>query len=73
MSDSSSNHPLKKWRLGKGLTLDAAAAMVGTTRPVWYNWEKGRRRPGANFMARLRDVTGLSADIFYPDTERNAA
>ncbi len=47
--------------------------MVGTTRPVWYNWEKGRRRPGANFMARLRDVTGLSADIFYPDTERNAA
>lgn len=39
-------HPLRKWRLDEGYTLDAAAAGVDTVRSTWYDWETGRRLPG---------------------------
>jgi len=73
MADTVKTHPLEKWRKSKGLTLDAAAVMVGTTRPVWYNWEKGRRRPAADFIPKLRALTGLSADTFFPDDPESKA
>jgi hypothetical protein len=67
MGHTVAEHPLKKWRKSKGYTLEQAAKMVGTSRPVWYDWERGRRRPSAMFMPKLRDLTGISADIFYSD------
>lgn len=61
------------WRETKGLTLEDAAKMVGTTRQVWSAWELGRRRPDATFMPKVRQVTGLSADVFFPDVQQRDA
>jgi transcriptional regulator with XRE-family HTH domain len=67
MAHSTITHPLKKWRLSKGLTLAEAAARVGTSRQVWHAWEIGRRRPHPRFMLELRKMTGgaISADDFF--------
>jgi hypothetical protein len=48
-------HPLRAWREGQlpKLTLDAAAAAVGTVRQVWRDWEIGRRIPSARFMTAI--------------------
>ena len=72
------NHPLRKWRQHNNLTLEAAAACVGTVRQVWSDWERGRRRPGPKYMPRLREFTQgeITADVFYPaeaDVPRKAA
>ncbi len=65
---------LKKWRISEGLTLQEAADRVGTSRQVWSDWERGRRRPGTNFMAKVRETTrgAVTADMFFP-SERKAA
>lgn len=63
-------HPLRQWRISKGLTLQAAAALVGTSRHVWSDWERERRRPDRFFMPKVRAATGLSADVFYPDLDQ---
>lgn len=68
-------HPLRKWRLGQAprLTLDAAAALVGTVRAVWYDWEIGRRIPDRTFMPRIYRATRgeVTPTDFYdlPDLE----
>lgn len=48
-------HPLRNWREGQlpKLTLDAAAAAVGTVRQVWRDWEIGRRIPSPRFMTAI--------------------
>jgi hypothetical protein len=48
-------HPLRAWRERQlpRLTLDAAAAAVGTVRQVWFDWERGRRIPSARFMTAI--------------------
>jgi len=74
MNGTLSEHPLRKWRKSKGLTLEAAAAKVGTSRHVWSDWERGRRTPSKEFMPRVRELTGgiVSADHFFP-SEKQAA
>lgn len=59
---------LREWRIGKGLTLDAAASAAGTVRQVWYDWETGRRRPGADALQRIFLVTDgeVEPNDFYP-------
>lgn len=39
------------------LTLDAAAAAVGTVRQVWRDWEISRRIPSPRFMTAIWRVT----------------
>jgi transcriptional regulator with XRE-family HTH domain len=73
MVKTNDTHPLRKWRKSKGLTQGECATAIGTTKHVWCDWERGRRRPGPALMPRLRDYTGCSADIFYPDTQEGAA
>ncbi len=67
MEQQQPDHPLRQWREAQRLTLDEAAAGVGTTRPVWWSWEKGGRIPSPQFMARLKEFTGgaVKADDFY--------
>ena len=74
MERASNEHPLRKWRKSKGLTLEAAAEKVGTSRHVWSDWERGRRRPSPSFMPRVRALTGgaVTADHFFPN-EKEAA
>ena len=76
MIDGRTEHPLREWRKSKGLTLEQAASRVGTSRQVWSDWERCRRRPGPLFMPLVREATGLPADIFFPAStqpERAAA
>ncbi|QVM82954.1 helix-turn-helix domain-containing protein [Novosphingobium decolorationis] len=68
MTQSPKLHPLRKWRKAKGWTLEQCANAVGTSRHVWSDWERGRRRPNNNFMPKVRELTGgeVSADDFFP-------
>lgn len=68
MAQSNIPHPLRQWRISKGLTLEHCAAAVGTSRPVWHAWETGKRCPDRNFMPRVREFTGgeIGADAFFP-------
>jgi transcriptional regulator with XRE-family HTH domain len=70
MTRKAPDHPLRKWRKIKGYTLEEAATLVGTSRQVWSDWERGRHRPGTLLMPKVRAVTGLSADIFYAAAPR---
>lgn len=67
-------HPLRKWRKSKGLTLQECAAAVGTSRMVWSDWERWRRRPNKQFMPRVRALTGgvVTADDFFPSIDEAA-
>lgn len=65
MGRTPSEHPLKSWRKAAGLTLAEAATRVGTSRQVWWGWEAGRRRPSNTLMPKVRELTGLSSDVFY--------
>lgn len=68
MSESETVHPLRRWRQAKGLTLEECASKVGTSRQVWSDWERGRRKPNERFMPQIRSITGgvVRADDFYP-------
>lgn len=74
MAQTSLDHPLRKWRKDQQLTLEAAAAKVGTSRQVWSDWERGRRRPDGHFMPKVRTLTGgkVTADHFYPQSQEAA-
>lgn len=74
MAHAVSEHPLRKWRKTKGWTLEQAASAVGTSRQVWSDWERGRRRPDRKFMPKVRDLTGaeVTADDFFPSFDEAA-
>lgn len=60
---------LRDWRERQQpeMTLDAAAAEVGTVRQVWFDWEKGRRIPRPAFMAAIWKLTkgAVAPNDFY--------
>lgn len=70
MEQPVTEHPLRKWRKAKGMTLEQCAAKVGTSRQVWSDWERGRRRPSGSFMPKVRELTGgsVGADAFFPSS-----
>jgi hypothetical protein len=69
-------HALRRWRLSQGLTLDAAAAGVGTFRGTWNDWETGRRIPDRNYMPKVWAFTKFAVEPndFYirPDPHQRA-
>lgn len=71
MLTPSPDHPLRKWRKSQGLTLEQAASRIGTSRQVWSDWERRRRRPSPALMPKVRAVTGgaISADDFFPSQD----
>lgn len=74
MAQSQSEHPLRRWRKSKGLTLEQCAEKVGTSRHVWSDWERERRRPSRVFMPKVRELTGgvVTADDFFPSLDQAA-
>lgn len=60
---------MRVWREGQvpKMTLDAAAAAVGTVRQVWFDWEMGRNIPSRTFMPRIFAFTrgDIRPDHFY--------
>lgn len=64
-----SSHPLRAWRLERGLSLGQAAKCVGTIAQTWIDWERGKI-PRQASMTKIFRVTGgtVTADSFYwPD------
>lgn len=74
MINATADHPLRQWRKSKGVTLEWCASRIGTSRQVWSDWERGRRRPGPLFMPKVRDLTGgkVTADDFFPSLKKAA-
>lgn len=74
MTQPTKDHPLRRWRKSKGLTLEECAKRVGTSRQVWSDWERARRLPNRTFMPKVRALTGgqVTADDFFPSLERVA-
>lgn len=60
-------HPLKQWRVARGYTMEAAAAMLGTWRQTWHDWECGRRIPDRRYMPAVYLLTEgeVRPDHFY--------
>lgn len=61
---------LRQWRIQRGLSLEAAAAMIlvdgePCTKSTWHGWENGKV-PKPPFMLALCDLTGLQPNDFYP-------
>lgn len=67
MGHPTDKHPLRIWRKAANLTLAQAAEQVGTSRQVWSDWERGRRRPNQSFMPKVVALTGrqVTADDFF--------
>lgn len=54
-----------RWaRKNAGLTLDALAALMPTTRQVIIKWEKGKHLPNRQSRERLAEITGQAPDLF---------
>lgn len=49
--------PLRKWRMERTLTHEAAGALLGVSRQAWFDWEKGRRIPSPGLMIELYGLT----------------
>lgn len=60
-------HPLKRWRLSKGLTLQQVADQIGTKRSTVHHYETGRRLPHRKIMPRIIMMAdgALSTSDFY--------
>lgn len=59
-------HPLKAWRISRKLTGTQAAALVGSSKPEWSRWEKGRPIAGPRVL-EFEALTGISRHILRPD------
>ncbi len=68
-------HPLKRYRLRSGLTLDALAQRAGTTKSWLSRIESGADIPSASLIRRLIDSSGgaLCANHFFAPSEKNAS
>jgi len=68
-------HPLRRWRLKNGLTLEQVAARVGVSSPMLSMVESGDRRPSYELCERLTRVTSIAIARFmrWPITPRRAA
>ena len=63
------HHPLRSWRVARGLTVDQVAGLVETSPSAVRNYELGRRVPHPVIMARIEMVTlrRVRASVFLPD------
>lgn len=50
---------LREWRVGGGLSANAAAKRLTVDRRTYVQWETGSGIPSLPLAARLEDVTGI--------------
>lgn len=50
---------LREWRVGAGLSSNAAAKRLAVDRGTYVQWESGSGLPSLPLAARLEDVTGI--------------
>lgn len=58
---------LKAWRTRKGLTLHAAATLIGTDWGAYRAWERGDRKPRVDTAIRIQEVTGVKVETWADD------
>ena len=65
---------LKNWREAAGLTLSAAAKLVGATHPAWLSWETGQKRPSYPLARALDRLAGgaVPENEWLSETERTS-
>lgn len=51
---------LRRWRKGQGLSVVAAARLVGVDPSAWSHWEAGRNAPTWGMRVGLEGVTGVA-------------
>lgn len=61
---------LRTWRMSRGLTMEAAGAMIvvdgrAVDRATWHAWEHGRKVPSDPYMYELERVSGVQPNSFY--------
>ena len=61
------NHPLRKYRLEKGLTQEAFGKELGVTDVTISRWETGRRKVGGVLLPMIAEKTGISPSALRPD------
>ena len=60
--DRSFSQTLSALRRQRNLSQRAAAADLGISQPLLSHYEKGTREPGLNFVCRVCDYYGVTAD-----------
>jgi transcriptional regulator with XRE-family HTH domain len=55
-------HPLRRYRREKQLTLEQLADQAGTSFVTISRIEGRKQRPGHDLLIRLADITGISID-----------
>lgn len=70
-----SNHPLKAYREGAGLSLDDLAGKAGTSKASLSRIEGRLQKPSLGLIERLIAVSGgkLAADDFLSESHRDEA
>lgn len=63
--------PQRVRQLRGQLSHDRFADQLGTSRQTVIEWEKGRRRPGPRYRAKLAELSGYPEEMFEgPQVER---
>lgn len=52
-----SGQALRGWRVERGLTQQAAGALIGVSGAAWSSWEVGSKAPGVANAILLSDLT----------------
>jgi transcriptional regulator with XRE-family HTH domain len=64
---------IKEWRLKRGLSMQALAERVGTSRQQVHKLERGERRLTEDWMRRLGNILECApADLLSPDFDRTS-
>ncbi len=66
-------HPLRRWRFEHDQTRTQLAETLNITAEAIRRWEHYQNTPNRTQMLKIRELTGLSADDFYPKTDQTAA
>jgi transcriptional regulator with XRE-family HTH domain len=56
-------YALKSWRMMSKLTTSEAAMLLGTDGSTFRRWETGERKVPEHYVARLRELSGLSRQV----------
>lgn len=63
----SGNHPLKNYRLRRGVTQDALAKELGVSSITVSRWETGARRVDPALLTAIAEKTGIPVRDLRPD------
>lgn len=58
-------HPIRKARHAKGLSLAQVGEHIGVSKGAVWSWERGGKLPEPAHALKLGDLLGLSLDTIY--------